>query len=131
MLRRVISFALAAALLHGSVAAQNQQQSPSQSVARMQQVLHKAREKNKAVTVMLNKAIDNQKKFSGKVSEISDTGFSFTDRKSGKTMLVAYPDVHEVKQRGMRLAAKIAIGVGVGIALWIGIVIAVAGGLPD
>lgn len=51
---------LVAVLLHGSLIAQTQPQSPVQTPAKMQQVLHKAQEKDKAV-VILNKKIDKQK----------------------------------------------------------------------
>lgn len=75
MLYRAISLALVVVLLHGSVAAQVQPQSPPQTVAQMQQALHKGQTKDKAVKVTLKRKIDNQRKFSGKVSEISNTGF--------------------------------------------------------
>ena len=77
----------------------------------MQQVLNKAREKDKAVKVILNKKIDNQTKFSGKVSEISDSGFVVTDEKTGTTKRLSYEDVRQVKQQGLSKAAKILLSV--------------------
>jgi hypothetical protein len=65
MLYRGISLALVVVLLHGSVAAQAQPQSPTQTVAKMQQVLHKAQGKDKAVKVTLNKKMDNPKQVYG------------------------------------------------------------------
>lgn len=128
MLYRAISLALVVVLLHGSVAAQGQPQSPTQTVAKMQQVLHKAQEKDKAVKVTLNKKIDNQSKFTGKVSEISDTGFTLTDQKTGKPMKLAYAYVQQISQKGMSTGAKIAIVVGVVVA--VPLIIWAAAGAP-
>lgn len=128
MLYRAISLALVVVLLHGSVAAQGQPHSPTQTVAKMQQVLHKAQEKDKAVKVTLNKKIDNQSKFTGKVSEISDTGFTLTDQKTGKPMKLAYAYVQQISQKGMSTGAKIAIVVGVVVA--VPLIIWAAAGAP-
>jgi hypothetical protein len=121
MFYRAISLVLVAVLVHGSIAAQDQTQSPQQTVAKMQQVLHKAQEKDKAVKVTLKKKIDNQKKFSGKVSEISDTGFVVTDQKTGKIQKLAYEDVREVNQKGLSKGAKIALGVVGGVVVFVAI----------
>jgi hypothetical protein len=115
MFYKAISVVLAAVLLHGSIAAQDQPQSPPQTVAKMQQVLHNAQEKDKAVKVTLNKKIDNQKKISGKVSEISDTGFVVTDQKTGATRNLTYADVREVHQKGMSKGWTIALIVIAGV----------------
>jgi hypothetical protein len=48
MFYRAISLVIVAALVQGSIAAQDQPQSPPQTVAKMQQVLHKTQEKDKA-----------------------------------------------------------------------------------
>ena len=117
MFYRAISLVLVAVLVHGSIAAQDQTQSPPQTVAKMQQVLRKAQEKDKAVKVILNKKLDNQKKFSGKVSDISDTGFTLTDQKIGTTKTLAYADVREVHQKGLSKGAKIALGVVGGVVV--------------
>ena len=114
MFYRAISLVLVAVLVHGSMAAQDQPQSPQQTVTKMQQLLHKAQEKDKAVKVILKKKIDNQKKVSGKVSDISDTGFVVTDQKTGKIQKLAYEDVREVNQQGMSKGSKVAIGIAVG-----------------
>ena len=127
MVFKAISLALVAALLHGSIAAQDQPQSPQQTVAKMQQVLHKAQEKDKAVKVILNKKIDNQKKFSGKVSDISDTGFTLTDYKTGTTKKLAYEDVQRVNQKGMSKGKIIFFTVGaVGVVFLVFLVVALA-----
>jgi predicted DNA binding CopG/RHH family protein len=125
MIYRAVSLILVAVLLHGSVATQAQQQSPSQTVSKMQQVLHKAQEKDKAVKVTLNKKIDNQNQFSGKVSEISDTGFVLTDQKTRTTKRLAYEDILQVKQKGSSKGPNIAIDVGIAAALFVGVAIIV------
>lgn len=106
---KAISLALVAVLLHGSIVAQTQTRSATQTVAQMQKVLHKAQEKNKAVKVALRKMIDNQETFSGKASDISDTGFVLTDQKTQTTKNFAYEDVQQIKQQGMSKGAKILI----------------------
>jgi Flp pilus assembly protein TadB len=121
MFYRAISLVLVAVLVHGSTAAQDQPQSPPQTVAKMQQVLHKAQEKDKAVKVTLKKKIDNQKKFSGKVSDISDTGFVVTDQKTGTTKTLAFEDVQQVNQKGMSKGTKIALGVAGGVVVAVAI----------
>ena len=130
MLYRAISLVLVAVLLHGSIAAQGQSQSPEQTVAKMQQVLHKAQEKDKAVKITLNKKIDNQNQFSGKVSDISDTGFVLTEQKTRTTKKIAYEDVQQVKQKGMSKGSKVAIGIAVGAAtsIIVGLVVCYAQG---
>ena len=113
MVSRIVSVVLVLVLLHGSLVGQTQPQSPGQTPAMMQQVLRKAQEKDKAVKVTLKQKIDNQRKFSGKVSEISDTSFTIPDQKTGKAMKLAYEDVQQVNQKGMATGAKVAIAVGV------------------
>lgn len=126
MFYRAISLVLVAALAQSSMVAQDQPQSSAQAVAKMQEVLHKAQAKDKAVNVILNKNIDNQKKFSGKVSQVSATGFDVTDEKSGKTMKLNYEDVQQVKQKGMSKGTKILIAGLIVVAAAIGIGFAVA-----
>jgi hypothetical protein len=67
--------------------------------------------------VILKQKINSQRKFSGKVSEISDTGFTLTDQKTGKVMTLAYADVQQINQKGMSKATKIAIVVVAGIII--------------
>lgn len=116
MIFKMISVVLVASLLHSGMAAQEQAQSPPQSVTRMQQILRKAREKNKAVKIILNKKIENQLNFSGKVSEISDADFTFSDQKTGKSMQIAYADTREVRQKAMSKTSKILIVSGIVVA---------------
>jgi hypothetical protein len=126
MLYKMIASVLVAVLLHGSLIAQTQPQSPVQTPPTMQQVLRKAQGKNKAVKVTPKKTIDNQKNFSGKVSDISDTGFVVTDQKSGATKKFAYEDVQQVSQKGMSKRTKILIVslVVVGTAIGLGFAVA-------
>ena len=123
MLYKIISLVLAAALVHGSITAQDQsQQSPAQTAANMQQVLQKTQEKDKSVKVTLIRAIDNQRKFSGKVREISDTDFVLMDQKTGTTKKLAFQDVQEIKQKGMSRGWKIALVVLAGVIITVVIV---------
>lgn len=117
MFSKVVSLVLVSALLHTSIAAQSQQQSPTQSVSKIQQVLRKAKQKDKAVQVILNTKIDNQRKFSGKVSDISDKGFVITDEKTGQTEQLGYADVREVHQKGWSTGATIGVIVIAGVAI--------------
>ena len=111
MLRKAICLALAAALLQGCIAAQDQLQSPTQSLAKMQKVLRKAQENNKAVRVVLIKKINSRKTLSGNVSDISDTGFVVTDQNTGATSQLLFADVREVHRKGLKKGEIIAIGV--------------------
>jgi hypothetical protein len=113
MLHRITAVVLVAVLVHGNLAAQTQTQSPVQTVSQMQKVLREAQEKGKAVRVTLNRKMDNQRKFSGQVSDISDRGFTLADAKTGKTMGLAYEDVKEVRRKGMSRGEKIATGVAI------------------
>jgi len=117
MLSRVVSLAFIVVLLHTSIAAQALPQSTAQTLAKMQEVLHKAQDRDKAVKVTLREKIDNQRKFNGRVSEISDTSFTLNDQKTGKTMKFSYADVQQISQKGMSKGAKIAIGVVAGIVV--------------
>jgi len=126
MLYKAIALGLVAVFLSGSIAAQDQPQSASQTVANMQQVLNKAREKDKAVKVILNKKIENQTKVSGKVSEISDSGFVVTNEKTGTTKRLAYEDVRQIKRKGLSKAAKILIVSGVVVGTVVGVGVALA-----
>ncbi len=121
MISKVISVVLAAALLHGSIAAQDQPQSAQQTIAKIQRVLRKAQEKNKAVKVTLNKKIHNQNKFSGKVGDISDTGFIVDDEKTGIATTLAYSDVKEISQKGLSTAVQIVIVAGVVVVIVVAI----------
>lgn len=71
MIPKTISAILVCVLLHSSVVAESAEQSQTQTVTNMQQVLHKAQERNKDVKVTLRKKIDNQRKFTGSIVEIS------------------------------------------------------------
>jgi hypothetical protein len=120
MISKMISLLLTAVLLHSSIAAQTSS-SPAQSPARMQRVLRIAQEKGKAVTVTLNSKVGNRTKLTGKVSEVSDTSFTVTDRQTGNRMTVAFEDVQQVKQKGMSTGAKVALGIGIGAAAFFGV----------
>ena len=109
MPHKIISLVLVALLLHGSIVAQNQSQAFSQTAAKMQRVLHKALEKNRAVKVTLRKAIDHQETVVGTVGDISDKGFVVIDHKTQITRSFTYEEVQQVKQKGMAKGAKFLI----------------------
>jgi hypothetical protein len=117
MVFKVIAAILVIVLLHGSLVGQTQPQSPLQTPAEMQQVLRRAEQKDKAVKVTLEKNIDNQRKFSGKVSEVSDMGFTVTDPKTGRSTKFAYEDVQQVKQKGLSKGWKIGLVVIAGVVI--------------
>ena len=75
----------------------------------MQQVLQKAREGNKAVKITLRKKIEDQRKFTGRVVETSDTGFAIADHKSGNTRTFNYEGVQQVSQSGLSTGTIIVI----------------------
>jgi Flp pilus assembly protein TadB len=124
MLYKLVSVVLVVLLLHASVTAQ-QLQSSTQSIAKMQQTLRTAQEKDKTVKVTLNRKIENRNKLKGRVSEISDTGFTLIEQQTEKSMVLDYADVRHVSGMGMSRAAKVAIGIGIGIVAFMGVGIAV------
>lgn len=124
MLYRLLSVVLVVALVHGSVTAQ-ESQSTAQPVSKMQQILRKAQEKDKPVKVTLNRRIENRNKLTGRVSEISDTGFTLTEEQTGRPMVLSYEDVRQVSGKGMSKGAKVAIGIGIAVVAFIGVGIAV------
>ena len=109
MIFKTIAAVLVCVLVHNSVAAEVQPQPPTQTVDKMQQVLHKAQDKDKAVKITLRKKVDNQRKVTGRVREITDTGFSIVDQKTGKTMSFAYQDVQQDGQTGVSKGTIIAV----------------------
>ena len=117
MLFKVVAVVLVTVLLHGSLVAQTEPQSPVQTPAKMQQVLRKAQEKNKAVKITLARKIDNQAKLSGRVSEVTNAGFAVTDEKTGKITTLAYEDVQQVQQKGLSKGLKIALVVIAGVVI--------------
>jgi hypothetical protein len=106
---KVISLALVVLLLHGRIVAQDWSQPPAQTVAKTQQVLHKAQGKNKTVKVTLRTAIDHRKTFAGVVSDISDNSFVLGDQKTQATRSFTYEEVQQIKQKGMSKGTKLLI----------------------
>jgi hypothetical protein len=107
MTLKAVATVLVCVLVHSNLFAETQSQ--AQTVTKVQQVLHKAQEKNKAVKVSLLKKKDGQHRFTGRVVTISDTDFAISDQKSGQTMSIRYEDVQQVSQAGMSTGAIIAI----------------------
>jgi ABC-type antimicrobial peptide transport system permease subunit len=107
MFLKAVATVLMCVLVHSNLIAETQPQ--AQTVTKVQQVLHKAQEKNKAVKVSLLKKKDGQHKFTGRVDTISDTDFAIRDQKSGQTTSIRYDEVQQVSQAGMSTGAIIAI----------------------
>jgi Na+-transporting NADH:ubiquinone oxidoreductase subunit NqrC len=107
MISKIVATVLVCVLVQSNLLAETQPQ--AQTVTKMQQVLHKAQEKNKAVKVSLLKKKDGQHKFTGRVVTISDTDFAINDQKSGQTMSIRYEDVQQVSQSGMSTGTIVAI----------------------
>jgi|SRR5215470_317109 len=117
MISKTISAVLVCVLLHCNVVAQNESQPHTQTVAKVQQAIQKARERDKAVKITLQKKIENQRKFTGRVVEISDAGFAIADQKSGNTRTFKYGDVQQVSQTGVSKGTIITIGAVVAAGL--------------
>lgn len=117
MFYKIVAVTLISLLLHSSASAVGQPQSSSQTQPQMQAVLLKAQDRDKAVKVVLNKSIPDRKKIVGKVNEISDVGFVITDRKTGNTVKLEYPNVREIKQAGFPRGWAIALVVVAGFVV--------------
>jgi hypothetical protein len=115
MIHKMIAVVLIAVLLHGSLIAQTQLQTPVQTQADMQSVLRKAQENDKAVKVTLNQEIGNQRKLSGKVSEVSDASFTLIDQKTGRAVKLDYANIRQVKRKGMSKGLTITLIVIAGV----------------
>jgi hypothetical protein len=122
MLRTLTKATLLLFVVSNVWAAQDQPQTSPQAVAKFQQVLQKAKMKDKVVNVTLNKEIGNQKKLSGKVGEISDTDFVVTDHKTGTITKLDFADVRQISQKGVKTGLIFAIVGGAVGALVLGCV---------
>ena len=60
----------------------------------------------------------------GYISNIEETSFTVTDKKTGQTTTIPYADVRKIQGPGLSKGDKILIGVGVGVAAF-GIVIGI------
>jgi len=130
MISKTISVLLISVVLHSGIAAQTLS-SPTQDVAKMQQVLRRAQERGKSVTVTLTRKIYNKTKLTGKVSEVSDTSFTLANQQTGNATSLTFEDVRQVKQKGMSKGKKVALGVGIGAGIFfaVGIISCFASGL--
>ncbi len=109
MFYKIVTVVLISLLLHNTLVAQTQPQSPKQTPAQMQQVLRKAQENDKAVNVSLSKKINDKKKLAGKVIEVSDADFTLIDSKTGAATKLEYESIRKVNQKGMSTGWKIAL----------------------
>lgn len=65
----------------------------------------------------------DQGKLEGYISDVNSENFTVTNRKTGETTTVAYPQVKSVQGHNLSTGAKIAIGIGIAatiifIILW-------------
>jgi hypothetical protein len=89
----------------------------SQTVPEMRKVAQKAVERNRRVTVVLKTKRDNNKKFTGLPSNVSEQGLTLTDTRSGQQSQVDFDDVREVRMKGSHVGLYVGIGVAAGIAI--------------
>src|SRR5262249_50328038 len=74
MIFKTIAAVLVCVLLHNSVAAEDQPQSQTQTVDKMQQVLHKAQDKDKAVKITLRKKYGQSTQVDGQSERSHECG---------------------------------------------------------
>jgi hypothetical protein len=112
MLRKFVSLALIGVLANlFRVPAQAQEQPWVQTIKEMKQVVQKALDKEKSVRVKLKKRQSGKTTLTGRVSEVSEAGFTLTDEKTNTTSTLTYDELKEVKVTGLSTGSKIAIGV--------------------
>ena len=117
---KAVATVLVCVLVHSNLFAETQSQ--AETLTKMQQVLHKAQKKSKPVEITLRKEIDNQRKFTGRVVDISDAGFAIADQKSGKTTNFRYEDVQQVSQTGVSKGTIIAVAALVAGGIILGVI---------
>jgi len=120
MLKKFLSIALAAFLIIAPLGAQ-----PVAAGARAEKEA-KRTEKVKASVNKLGVGEDariavklrDKTKLAGYVSEVKEDSFTITESGAGKTTVVPYPDVAQVKGHNLSTGAKIAIiGLSAGVAV--------------
>ena len=128
-MRKFLSLALSVLLLHVSSLASVADRSPLERAkkARLASevkagIAHLGTGKSSVVRVVLY----DRTKYHGYVTEITNEHFVVADVKTGRTALIAYPEVKGVKGNNLSTGAK--IGVGVAIAAALAITIAVVAG---
>lgn len=98
---------------------------PVQSIVEMHEILSQANKRGKAVKVEPLKPVDSQTRITGRAFEISESGFTITDSKTGATTRLSYTDVRQVRQKGMSKAIEVLLGVGIVFGVGIAIFLAV------
>jgi hypothetical protein len=125
MLKRILSFILAALMLHAAqpmpslVCAQAGQ--VEQHVEKVKAAVAKRVGKKARVTVKLQ----DGSKLKGQISQAVEDSFTLTDSKTGQTRTLNYRDVNEVKGQGLSTLAKVGIVVGIAVVVLV-IVVAVS-----
>ncbi len=98
-----------------SLAGERQQQ--GQTLDEMKTVVQKAWNRNKAVNVFMK----DKQKFSGRVTDITNDGFSIAGPLAGAPMRLAFTEIQKVKQKGMNPAVKAALVIGIVVGAILGI----------
>ncbi len=115
MLTRILSVFLAFTTLQPVLLAELPD-APAAVQAKTKADLQKLANEQRKVTLTLNGA-----KVTGKVQEIGQENFQFTNAKTREVTRVNYSDVTEVRKAGMSKGAKIALGIGIGVGAAIGL----------
>lgn len=121
MFKRILSIALAAALLSvfGTVPARAA--APKSKAEKEAAFVEKLKEGvarlGTGTEARVEVKLKDKTKLKGYVSAIGDEGFSVVDFKTGAATHVAYPQVQKVKGHNLSTGAKVAIGLGALVAV--------------
>lgn len=109
MLLRTVSIVLILSLFATSSSASVGEER-QQTASEMQKVALKAVGKKRQVIVVLKTKRDNKKKFTGTPSNVSEQGFTLSDRSSGQQSQVDFVEVRELRMKGSHLGLYVGIG---------------------
>ncbi len=118
MSKNLLSFCLIGLLIHVAwgipafgFAQSNERQA---SDAKVKAEVNKHANKKSRVTVKLK----DGSKLKGNISQVDENSFTITDSKTGRSQMLNFGDVVEVKKHGgLSLVAKIGIGIGVAVGV--------------
>jgi hypothetical protein len=117
MFLRTVSMLMIVLLIATSSPAAVEQES-KQTIPQMRNVLTKAVEKNRQVTVVLKPHSSGKQKFTGTVGTISVQSFTLAVKDSGQQRTVNFEDIREVRMKGAHIGLYAGIGVaGVAVVL--------------
>jgi hypothetical protein len=113
MLMRVISLLLILSLLTTSSSAVGQES--QQAVTKMREIAMKAVDKGKAVTVTLKTARTDKKKYTGRLSSVSDEGFTLVESGSGQQRQFDFDEIQGIRLKGSHVGLVVGL-VAAGVA---------------